>query len=177
MEEPIQIARPYAKAIFAVAQQQNQLQHWAEVLTLLSALTEDKNIAAFLSDQRIAWQQRATLFNQVCANYLDATAVNFIKLLTQNRRLFLITTIAKLYNSMRACAKNMVMADVYSITELSTEQKQKLLVALSKYFTAHVLLNYKIDSSLIGGIKIKIGDRIIDGSIGRQLELLKKTIL
>lgn len=168
------IARPYAKAIFEIAKEQKKLQEWLGILQDLSLIAEDRRVCSFLLDPRVDWQNRSQLFIDISSKFLDKAADNLIKILAKNRRLILLPLISKMYNELYAKEKNIVYADVYTIDELSTGKKQKIKAMLEKKLKSKIELNHQKDETLIGGMKIKIGDKVIDASIRGQLEKFKR---
>lgn len=172
----IKNARPYAKAVFAFALQQKQLGQWSQILSFLAAIASDTTIQDFLTNPNTLIEQAAKLFTEFGGEMLDSYGKNFINLLATNRKLTLLPAIANLFETMRIAEQQELKVEVVSITPLTEQQKIKLLDALKKMFNAKIIAQYREDKSLIGGIVVKIGDRVIDGSIFGKLESLRNKI-
>lgn len=174
MLENAVIARPYAKAIFSIAVEDNNLQKWSDILRALADVTKVPEIKTFLADLRVGWQGRFQVVTESCAKILDEHGKNFIKTLTLHRRLPCLPDIYELYEELRLKYEQVVKADVISAIKLETEQKAKLEQALQKRLRVKIIPQYQEDNELLGGMIIRIGDRVIDGSVRNKLARLRK---
>ena len=176
MSELITAARPYARAAFDVASENGAIDQWTEMLNLCAAVAHDSTMKAALDNPNLNWQQSADLFNEICAEHLDARGKNFIKLLAENDRLALLPEIAALYQYYRAQAQGTVDAELVSAQEVSADQVNSIAESLSKRLGKKVSLTTSIDETLIGGAIVRAGDMVIDGSIRGRLEKLSNTL-
>ena len=176
MANDLVVARPYAKAIFAIAVADEKLQHWSEILMRLAFIAKDFRIQALLSDPRISWHERVALFTDICAKTLDAKGKNFLQVLAMNRRLAILPEIAEFYEKLRSKQENIVNAEIKSAMLIDKKQQEKLQKAIEKRLQIKIVAQYTTDESLLGGITIRIGDRVIDGSVRGQLEKLEKSL-
>jgi F-type H+-transporting ATPase subunit delta len=115
-------------------------------------------------------------FLDLCEGHLDGEGQNFARLLIQNHRLALIGDIAQLFGQYRADDEGYIDVDVASAYELSAEEQQKLAGTLDGALGKRAKLKVSIDRSLIGGVYIRAGDRVIDASIRGQIERLTKSL-
>ena len=177
MSDNLLIARPYAKAVFALAKAANKLSNWSELLNCLASIARDHQVRALLTDPRISWLQRSTLFADICRpmlDTLDKQGENFLQILALNRRLALLPEIAEFYTALLAKQQDIVKTKIVSALPLAKQQQDKLQRALGKRLQRQIEPQYEIDEALIGGVIIRIGDRVIDGSIRGKLEKLGK---
>jgi F-type H+-transporting ATPase subunit delta len=173
MAEKVTIARPYAKAAFAYAQQENALAKWSKLLATASALVEDSRIAPLVTSPRVTPEQLAELISD--ASGIDAKDLqrNFIGTLAENRRLALLPQIAAMYETLRAEAENVADVQVTSAVPLSDAQRQRLATAMKKRLQKNdVRLHCDVDASLVGGAIVRSGDMVIDGSLKGRLDRL-----
>jgi F-type H+-transporting ATPase subunit delta len=170
MSERLTIARPYAKAIFALARGAKTLDATATGLERAARTVADPQVHGFLGNPRVTPGQLADLVNDVAG--LDEPGRNFVALLAQNRRLGFLPEIAALFAQMKAEVENAVDVEVVAATALSKEQESRYAAALQKKLGRQVRLHTKIDPSLLGGAVLKAGDLVIDGSIKGRLERL-----
>jgi F-type H+-transporting ATPase subunit delta len=170
MSERLTIARPYAKAIFALARETKTLDAKATGLALAAQVVADPQVHGYLGNPRVTPRQLADLVNDVAG--LDEHGRNFVSLLAQNRRLGFLPEIAALFAQMKAEVENAVDVEVVAATALSKEQEGRYAAALQKKLGRQVRLHTKIDPSLLGGAVLKAGDLVIDGSIKGRLERL-----
>ncbi len=177
MAENYIIARSYAKAIFKVALAENKLPQWSGILNNLALIASHPQVRKFLTDPRTSWQQRADLFIDICGKILANTGKNFVRILALNRRLPIMLGIAEFYEELRAACEGIVKATAVSARTLDKKQQKKLQQALQQRLQSKIALQYEQDKSLLGGIVIRIGDRVIDGSARGKLERLKKCLV
>jgi F-type H+-transporting ATPase subunit delta len=172
MAERITTARPYAKAIFALARQNNSLAAAADGLALGAQVVADPRVHALLGSPHVTAPQLAELVNGIVGPKLDEHGRNFISLLAANRRLGFLPEIAALFAQMKAEVENAVDVEVTSATALTPDQEGRYAAALQKKLGRQVRLRTKVDGSLLGGAVLKAGDLVIDGSIKGRLERL-----
>ncbi len=172
MAERITTARPYAKAIFALARQSNRLAETSAGLLRAAETVVDPRVHALLGSPHVTPPQLAELVNGVAGAALDENARNFVSLLAQNRRLGFLPEIAALYEQMKADVENAVDVEVVSATALNADQQGRYAAALQKKLGRTVRLHARVDDSLLGGAVLKAGDLVIDGSIKGRLERL-----
>ncbi|KAA1174132.1 F0F1 ATP synthase subunit delta [Marinobacter salinexigens] len=172
MAELRTLARPYAKAAFAAAQEQNQLAEWSQVLTVAGQVTANEDIRQLLANPGLEEQKKAELILEIVENGVTDQVRNFFTVLAESRRLPLLSEIATLFNMYRADLERTVDIDVTAAFELTDEQQQKLAQALSAKLERKVSLAASLDKSLIGGVVIRTGDLVIDASVRGKLSKL-----
>jgi F-type H+-transporting ATPase subunit delta len=172
MAERTTTARPYAKAIFALARQANKLAETSAALIRAAEVVADPRVHSLLGSPHVTAAQLAELVTGVVGDKLDDHGKNFLALLAQNRRLGFLPEIAALYELMKAEVENTVDVEVTAASPLSADQESRYAAALQKKLGRSVRLHTKVDGSLIGGAVLKAGDLVIDGSIKGRLERL-----
>jgi len=170
MAERITTARPYAKAIFALARKGNSLGDTSTGLQRAATVIVDPQVHGLLGNPHVTAAQLADLVNGIAG--LDENGKNFIALLAQNRRLGFLPEIAALFEQMKAEVENAVDVDVLAATQLTPDQESRYAAALQKKLGRQVRLHTKVDGSLLGGAVLKAGDLVIDGSLKGRLERL-----
>jgi len=172
MAERITTARPYAKAIFALARKGNSLDATSAGLIVAAQVVVDPRVHALLGSPHATAAQLSGLVNDIAGGKLDENGRNFITLLAQNRRLGFLPEIAALYEQMKAEVENAVDVEVVAASPLTPDQESRYAAALQKKLGRTVRLHTKVDGSLLGGAVLKAGDLVIDGSIKGRLERL-----
>jgi F-type H+-transporting ATPase subunit delta len=172
MAERITTARPYAKAIFALARKNNTVADTAAGLLLGAQVVADPTVHALLGSPHVTAAQLSELVNGIAGNKLDENGRNFVTLLAQNRRLGFLPEIAALFEQMKAEVENAVEVEVTSATALSPDQESRYAAALQKKLGRTVRLRTKVDQALLGGAVLRAGDLVIDGSIKGRLDRL-----
>ncbi len=112
----------------------------------------------------------------ICEGQIHDEAVNFLKVLIENDRLKLLPQIAELYEQYKADDEGYVNVEVYSAYPLTKDEEKKYVAMLEKQLNKKVHATVSVDKSLVGGIRAKAGDKVIDGSISGQLQQLAKRL-
>jgi F-type H+-transporting ATPase subunit delta len=180
MSDTTTIARPYAKAIFKHALSEDQLAIWSTILDQLTQAVLHPDAAHFISNPIVTadLQVQLLLAVFVTTKYPDTLPAieNFVRLLADNKRLATLPDIYAQYESLRSEQEKTLTVNVSSFLELTPEQQQQLVDALSRRLQRQVTLNMTLDSSLIGGAVIRAGDFVIDGSVRGQLNKLNTNL-
>ncbi|MCD9029935.1 F0F1 ATP synthase subunit delta [Luteimonas sp. BDR2-5] len=173
MTQALTLARPYARAAFAVARDDNAAAAWSDALAFSTRIAADPQVHPLLGNPGLTRDDAVTLLvpPDAGAHYLD-----FIGLLATNGRLVLLPEIAGLYEQLRADDEHVVLATVTSATELPEDEVAKIRDALKRRFGREVELETGIDPSLIGGAVIAAGDVVIDGSLKGKLARLQSAL-
>ena len=177
MAEKSTIARPYAQAAFSMAESQGNLKKWSDMLQLIAALASDDAMQVLIDNPSIDNDELAELIIDICGDGLDQYGQNFVRVLTVNKRLDVISEIADLYEVKRAEAERTVVAEVTSASPLSEAQQAQLVTALKKRLGRDVELVTKTDENIVGGAIVRAGDLVIDASVTGQLEQLANTLM
>lgn len=176
MSELTTIARPYAKAAFDFAIEQNRankgaVEKWDQMLHFSSELIKDEKMQTFL-DSFFSAKKLADTVISICGEQLDQYGQNFIRLMAENKRLKVLPAVYKEFQ--RHVEENQKLAEVQVISAqpLNATQEQKIAAAMEKRLARKVKLNCSVDNSLIAGIVIRTDDFVIDGSSRGQLTRL-----
>ena len=146
------------------------------MLGLAAAVSLDDTMQRVLKAPRLTSTEKATTFNEVCGDKFDAQAQNFIHIVSENGRLVLLPEIAEQFELYKAEQEKSVDVEVTSAFALSDEQQDKLAKVLSARLSREVRLHAVEDSSLIGGVVIRAGDLVIDGSVRGKLAKLAEAL-
>jgi len=176
MAENITIARPYAQAIFSLAQEQSDLKGWSDMLQFAAAVAADPEMVAVINSPSFDSSQLAELFIDICGDKLNDAGKNMIRVLADNDRLSVLPEIVELFEQERAAVEGTVVAEVTSAVALNDAQQSSIAEALKKRLGRDVTLECKIDESLLGGAIIRAGDVVIDGSVVGKLEKLASAL-
>jgi F-type H+-transporting ATPase subunit delta len=172
MSEFTTAARPYANAVYDIADEANALKSWGDALANLSALISDGQMSKMLDNPELGKKQKAELVITVLGDKLTDKQQNLVKLMAENGRLKLMADVQAQFELARAKAENKIEARVISAFELSAKQTEELVNTLKNKLGSDITLTTTIDKSLIGGVIIKAGDTIIDASLKSQLDSL-----
>ena len=178
------IARPYATAIFDLANAAGALTAWSASLGIAGQLLADKGLVEYLGNPVFNNAKRldflAGLFAKAGAKTLDGSdrqGSNFLKLLLENKRIAVLPEIAGHFAVLKAKAENTVDATVTSAAPMSQAEADEITGALKKRLGREVKVTTKVDANLIGGAVIRAGDVVIDGSLRARLEGLATALI
>jgi F-type H+-transporting ATPase subunit delta len=172
MAELSTLARPYAKAAFEFARDNDALAQWSETLSLAAQITQQQQVAQLLSSPSLTSGQMAETFGGLLGDDLTTKAANFIGALAMNKRLLLLPYISEQFQALKAQQEQTVNVEVTSAFELSEAEAAQLTKALSANLSREVNLSSTVDTNLIGGVVVRAGDMVIDGSVRNKLAQL-----
>ena len=175
MSELTTVARPYAKAAFDFAVENNATDDWHAMLYFAAEVSKDATVTEYISGGA-SIEQITDLFLKVCDVQLDSKGQNFIKVLAENERLLVLPQILTNFSELKAEYEKEITVDVTSAIELVAEQLTTLSAALEKRLARKVKLNCIVDANVVSGLIIKAGDEVIDGSIKGKLNRLATTM-
>ncbi len=176
MAELMTIARPYAEAVFTNAKEKGQLAEWSEQLANLATIASDEAMELILATPGYSTEKIIDIFVAVMGKSLTNEGKNLLTVMAENKRLSSLSEVSIAFESLKTLEEGRVRATVISAKKVTVEQKKILSAALNAKFDTEVEVSYKKDPTLIAGIKIKVGDWVIDGSALSQLNKLGAAI-
>ncbi len=176
MSELTTLARPYAEAVFKLALEEGTLHKWSQMLEFLAVAMSDKELAWMAQNPNVPKEDFLRVLLEVGKGYLDKEGENFVRLLVHNGRIGLLPQIRDLFESYRAAQEGYVDVEVMTAYPLSEGDKETLISALEKNLGKKVYLQEVQDRGLIGGVVIRAGDKVIDGSLKGRLERMAKKL-
>ena len=176
MAEPSTIARPYAEAVFRLADAQGKLADWSAVLANLSAVAADARVKAAIASPDLSAAKVAGIFISILSGKLSGDAENLVRVLAENGRLDVLSEIRGQYEALKNAREGTVEAVIHSAFALDDAQLADLVARLEKKTGRKVRAKVEVDASLIGGVKIALGDKVIDGSARAQLGALESAL-
>lgn len=180
------IARPYARAVFELANEKGDLAKWSEALTAAKEVLADGQVVRFLGRPALTDDQRLGFLTDLFKSAGGKASIlaggsehgnNFLKLLLEYDRVVVLPEIAEHFDVLKANIENTVDVTVTSAAPMSVAQKKAVSAALTKRLGRTVQLETEIDESLIGGAVIRAGDVVIDGSLRSRLEGLSNALI
>ncbi|VAW96608.1 ATP synthase delta chain [hydrothermal vent metagenome] len=172
MAEKSTIARPYAEAVFQLADANGQLKEWSAMLQTVALIATDAGMQGIIGNTSVNKAQLAQLVIDVAGDVLTDSGRNLIKLLADNRRLDVIAEITVQFEILKAEAEKTVEAEMVCAQKVSAKQQSMIAAKLKARLGREVSLKCTVDESLMGGAIIKAGDMVIDGSVSGQLNKL-----
>ena len=173
-----QLATKYARALYEVAVEENKLNEFgAELKSVTDTVYSQADLADFINHPRINAEAKKKVLGDIMPEQLSGSVHNFIMLLLDKRRESLLKEISKEFTAMSNAKQDIVEAEVTVAYPLSSEQEAKLVDKLSKSTGKTVKIQTKIDKSIVGGVVVKMGDKLIDGSVTSKIKSLGKQLM
>jgi len=166
------LSRPYARAAFELAQGEQALASWDDMLKLAGDVTAEESIAVLLDNPQVSNTEVANLISESAGEAFSQRFEGFVSVLAINGRMALLPDIAEMFHQMRLEAENRMSVKVVSAVPLDEDQSGRLQAALSRRFECDIELENEIDTDVIGGAVVYAGGQVIDGSLRGKLQKL-----
>jgi F-type H+-transporting ATPase subunit delta len=172
------IARNYAEALLELAKRARDLRGWGTLIeSIADAMRRDPKLRAFLETPRVDAATKNDVLRKALADRAPAKFVRFIEAVVSRRRQMLIPEIAQEYMDLVDVAENRLHANVTVAREADEKTKKLIAERLSKVFDKTVVPHLTVDERILGGLVVRVGDTVMDGSVRRRLGALKQRML
>ncbi len=171
------VARRYAEAFFSIAQEAGKIDEYQDELGKIVQTIEDiPDLKAYFAHPLLPAKEKKEIAKQVFGSAVSPLALNFLLLILDKKRQDYLGLINKEYVDMADLSRNITKAELISAMPISDEDLNTLSDNLSRSSGTTVQLRVSVDPSIIGGLKIRLGDKVIDASIAKKLEMLKRSL-
>ena len=171
MAELATIARPYAEALFKAAK--SDLNGTAQWLDALAAVAGNEQLLQFADNPKVTHQQVFDVVTDVAKVQLPPAAINFLRAVIENGRLAALPEIASQFRALKNAQSGSSDAVVYSAFPIVASSLGDVASVLEKRFGRKLNVTVQEDPSLIGGIRVVVGDEVLDTSVKARLEQMK----
>ena len=171
MAESVTIARPYAEAVFRTAKESGAQGTWSQRLQRLALIAQDGDMAAVMGNPQLSAEQVANLVISLCDDN-DAVLANLVRTLAENRRLALLPEISRLFDLAKSQEEGIKEAVVHSAFPIDDTQVKALVQELEARFGTKLTARVEVDASLIGGVRVTVGDQVLDASVRGKLDAM-----
>ncbi|HNU66354.1 MAG: F0F1 ATP synthase subunit delta [Methylotenera sp.] len=172
MAEISTIARPYAVAAYKLGKEQKALAKWSEMLGFATAVANNAQMQAYIQDPKVVSSDLQAAFLKVCGEKLNENAQNLIKVLVEYGRLSILPAITSAFEELKAQDEGVLDAQIIAAAKISDKEVKDLVKRLETKFGKKITASVTVDPEIIGGIKIVVGDTVIDASVKGQLQNL-----
>jgi F-type H+-transporting ATPase subunit delta len=176
MAEISTIARPYAVAAYQLAKETKSLDKWSQMLAFVSAVASDAKMQDLINNPKIISRDLLDAFLKVCGDKLNEQGHNLIKVLIEYGRLSVLPAIASAYEALKAQEEGVLEAEIIAAAQPSKAEVNDLIKKLETKFGKKIEASVTVQPEIIGGIKIIVGDTVIDASVQGQLQNLAYTL-
>jgi len=176
MAESTTIARPYAEAVFKLADGARKLDDWSAMLGALAEVAENDRVRVATADPSHSAGKAADLYVSILAGRLTPECENFLRVLAENRRLALLPEIRTQFEALKDEREGKVDVQIQTAFALEAAQLTDLVTNLEKSTRRKIKAHISVDKELIGGVRVTIGDKVIDASARAQLAALESAL-
>lgn len=177
MAENVTLARPYAEAVFSLACKSNTLESWSDALERMALVAADSQMRESFSNPKLSVAQLVQLFITIVDARLDIEQQNFVQVLAENARLQVLPEIRDLFILLKNKHEGVKAAIITSAFPLDEAALSSLQKNLEARFACRLDMRVSVDPSLIGGVKVAIGDEVIDASVRGKLAHMATALL
>lgn len=172
------VGEVYARALLGAAQSANKVDAVVEQFESLVVDVLDKNpkIELALANPKMSVEDKWSLIDRVFGGKMEPTLVTMLKVLARRQRLGSLRSIQKSASDLRDELAGRIQVQVTVASELDASAREALVAKLKTVFKKDVRLNTKVDPSILGGLIVRVGDTVLDGSVDGQLAALRKTV-
>ncbi|HMC56507.1 MAG TPA: F0F1 ATP synthase subunit delta [Gemmatimonadaceae bacterium] len=172
------IARNYAEALLELARRAKDLRGWGTLIqSVADAIERDQKLRAFLETPRVDATRKNAVFRKALSDTAPSRFVRFIESVISHRRQMLLPDIARAYTDLVDQAENRLHASVTVAREPDEKMKTLITDRLSAVFDKTVVPHITVDERILGGIVVRVGDVVMDGSARRRLGVLKQRMI
>jgi len=172
------IARNYAQALFAAAEAQSAVERFGDLMDAVAgAVQADPRIAIVLDSPRVAKTVKADLLERALGKTAPKEFVRFLQAVVRRGRQGLLSEISQAYQELVDRKLNRVHAGVVLARETNSGLQQQVTERLAKVLSKEVRAHFRTEPAILGGVVVRVGDRIYDGSVRRRLAVLKRRML
>lgn len=168
-------ARRYAQALFELAQQHGEAEQWLEHLRLAAERLNEPQAALYFSVPRVPMEDKLALVRQALSG-AHPLVVNAVSLMTQRGAAGALPQVASAYGELLDESLGRARAGVTSAEDLSRAQRGKLSGLLETMLNKKIVLDAAVDPAVIGGVVVRVGDQVIDGSVRTRLHGLRRSL-
>jgi F-type H+-transporting ATPase subunit delta len=176
MAELATVARPYAEALFRVAQN-GDLNAWSAVVAELAQIGANPDVQAFAGNPTVTHAQLAETIASLVKSPRTAEVDNFVAMLSENGRVALLPEIGVQFAALKNALQGAADAVIHSAFDLSPDQVGSLVATLEKKFGRKLNPTVAIDPSLIGGVRVVVGDEVLDTSVRAKLQQMHAALV
>ncbi|MCE9681747.1 F0F1 ATP synthase subunit delta [Halomonas alkalisoli] len=177
MAETSTVARPYAKAAFEYARDHKALEAWSDMLVKLGQVVAERDAQKLIASPKIATDRKVEMVVEVADISVDDAGRRFLEALGDKGRLSTLGAIAEQFERLRADHEKRIDVTVVTAYALDDKQQNKLAGALKKRLNREISITTQVDPKLLGGVVLRAGDTVIDGSVRGRLNRLSEALI
>lgn len=177
-KKELNIAKNYAKALLTITEEQSSSEQiYNQFKDIIQILYNSEDLKEFLSNPLISASDKKEIIYKVFGKDFDLQLINLLNTLADNKRLYLAETVLYSYGQLYENTNNISNVTVISAVDIPEENKKKLIDILKRKLCGEVIPDYQINDDIIGGLIIKIKDKVIDLSLKSKITEMEKQLI
>ena len=169
--------RRYAEAAFEVAVRDDTVKAWRAELDTAASIASDERVARMLANPALPLEERHSMAEKIFGKVVSAPVLNLIKLMIRRGRIHELPRLAAEFRRLDNVRLGITLATATSAAPLTKDEVKALTERMEQFTGGRVELNVQVDPSLLGGVVVRVGDRLIDGSVRGRLERLRNQLV
>jgi F-type H+-transporting ATPase subunit delta len=170
-------ARRYAEAAFEVATRDDTVEAWRSELDTAASIVADERVGRMLANPALPLQERIDMAKSIFGNTVSQPVLNLIGLMLRRGRIHELSQLAAEFRRLDNARQGITVATAISAAPLTQDEIRALTQRLEGLTGGRVELEVQVDPSLLGGLVVRVGDRMIDGSVRGRLERLRNQLV
>jgi F-type H+-transporting ATPase subunit delta len=170
-------ARRYAEAAFQIAMRDGTVEVWRSELDMAGAVVEDPTVARVLANPAVALESRDAMVDSAIGPIVSGPVLNLVKLMLRRGRIDQLPRVSTEFRRLDNARQGIVPATATTAAPLSQDEVRALVGRLEQMTGGRIELALQVDPSLLGGLVVRVGDRLIDGSVRGRLERLRNQLV
>ena len=170
-------ARRYAQAVYQIATEKNNIEQWVEDLSILSASTLDPDFLAFVNSPNVGNEKKTSLIKDVFSGHVNVDAMNLCCLLSLRNSVSILPKIADYVQEFLDADKGIERAEIVTAVQLTKQQREKIKEYVSSIVGKELTLTNRVEADILGGFLVRVGDRVMDGSLRTRIEDMKREVV
>ena len=167
--------RRHAQAVFRIALETGQLERWQADLEKMGSVLQDKDLVSFLEHPKVSLESKSDMLQRLLQGIMP-TAMNLAHLLVAKKRLRIVPSLVAEYRRLVNAAQGVVEADVITAIPITDDESERIGKDLAAITGKMVMLGAKVDHEIMGGLVVRLGDKLMDGSVRTRLQELRRRL-
>ncbi len=167
--------RRHAQAVFRIALETGQLERWQADLEKMGSVLQDKDLVSFLEHPKVSLESKSDMLQRLLQGIMP-TAMNLAHLLVAKKRLRIVPSLVAEYRRLVNAAHGVVEADVITAIPITDDESERIGKDLAAITGKMVMLGAKVDHEIMGGLVVRLGDKLMDGSVRTRLQELRRRL-
>lgn len=170
--------RRYALALYQIAKKNDKIDQYLDDLTqIIDFIKTDEDFRKLIAHPHVSTSNKKDIFTQIYKEKIDEDLLSFLLLLIDKKRILGLEGNLKEYEKIRLDKKNMVTAEIKTVVPLLENERKDLINRLHNKYNKTIILNEQIDSKILGGVYVRVGDEVIDGTVKSKIDDMRKLML